>query len=382
MALNCTLRAVSQTSEVSNGIGESLHLPVRPDAEKKSVYWLDPPTATDAVMHTIIGSYGVTSYDCRLQQSNPGEVFYVGGFQLISNAKQVQVYLQRPGDNNDSQKDSYLTTVKGIKTNVISNTGKQQQQLFKAMCVIPGGPRPVTAVRLELQSLLHDNDDVPQLNLYQIRWTLRMPKYGVESTNTSTRMTPVVPLQHPLGMTSSLPHQSSPSSSSDESTVAAMSAGLAFAIQASEERILKQMAVTTELLQSQLTAATQTIATLTTKVHELKDLLWQQQHHHPTMPAQPPFCPTSRGGRHQSTHSINHGSYLVVNGDDDFDESLSSHDPQEVQPSSTSEHTQKDDESAYESIPTTAAMDTSNYDRLVNDHVVGNGDETDNASDS
>lgn len=142
--------------------------------------------------------------------SSPGGFFFAG-FQLMSNAQQVKVFLIAPATPKTNRTESrnssgwlLLTTVRGVRLSASNNapiaavvSAKQPPhsrcQFFRAQCVVPGGPRWVQSVRLEFHNIAVDaTEDAssvllldaasssaavvppPQLlRLHQIRWTLR-----------------------------------------------------------------------------------------------------------------------------------------------------------------------------------------------------------------
>ena len=296
---------------------------LRPDLEKKSVFWLDPPVAPNTTTTTTIPYHIIqpppghrkntdvattttsssltpcgassSSYECtvvcghRTRQnveddaaavttnhphengpttSNTDDVmtnrhceihqndndlwikedFMMAGFQLISNAPQIQVYLVTgtvPTNNHNDNKnyndncnasqnselvEVLLTTVKGIpissnhshqKPITVANDTLPLPKLYKTQCVIPGGPRPVRQVRLVFLSLTTTtgtststsssnrgstfitansttsntttttNDSASSLFLEWIRWTIRIPP-PAPTTNTTTNDTTTV----------------------------------------------------------------------------------------------------------------------------------------------------------------------------------------------
>jgi hypothetical protein len=70
--------------------------------------------------------------------------FFLGGFQMVSTAKTVEVYL-----TDLEGKETYLTTSKGIPFNKEDATASW----YKAICVVPGGPRPISRLRIKLLSI-------------------------------------------------------------------------------------------------------------------------------------------------------------------------------------------------------------------------------------
>ena len=167
-----------------------IYLPIRQDPDKKSVYWVDPPpsecgsyyytTATnpaECILTRTPNSDAGATPSSEARSNMMDQQFYFGGFQLWSSASQVEVYYCR-ADGVATLYD-YLTTVKGLKqpppqssaAHSSSNGKNESPQYYKAMCVVPGGPRPVTAVKLKLLVATTTTN----IQLDQIRWTLRVP---------------------------------------------------------------------------------------------------------------------------------------------------------------------------------------------------------------
>ncbi|CAJ1896571.1 unnamed protein product [Cylindrotheca closterium] len=114
-------------------------------------------------------------------ENNPEQQnhFFLGGFQIVSNAKQSKVYLTgRDG------KETYLTTSRGIPFD--KDSGKQW---YKAVCVIPGGPRLITRLRLEILNVqAHKEKGETDLTLTKIRYlklTARIPDKATTATHST-----------------------------------------------------------------------------------------------------------------------------------------------------------------------------------------------------
>lgn len=110
-----------------------------------------------------------------------GYPFFLGGFQIISNAKQSKVFL-----TGEDQKETYLTTATGIPYDK-----KSGEDWFKAVCVIPGGPRRITRLHLKLLDVKHEMTKVKFLKL-----TARIPdpdSTAVSTTSTSAAVTGKMP---------------------------------------------------------------------------------------------------------------------------------------------------------------------------------------------
>jgi hypothetical protein len=167
--------------------------------EKKSVFWLD-------MQKNQPNDHFQNIVSCRLILAADGECFYVGGLQILSTAKSVKVYLQLTkhtirnhipidGDNNDDA-ETYLTTCKGIPIQSSSNSNEENTTdtttntttYYKAMCVIPGGPRPVVAVRLQFEQ---------EVQIQSIRWTVRVPEEKQKQQNQEDHEQPPIPTIQP-----------------------------------------------------------------------------------------------------------------------------------------------------------------------------------------
>lgn len=129
--------------------------PLNQESGKKSSFLLDLDGAVlEKPAQTQIIVEGTSA------QRNP---FFLGGFQIVSNAKQSDVYLT----SNDG-KEKYLTTSKGIPFEKGSG-----ELWFKAVCVIPGGPRSVKQLRLKLDSL--QPADATTTRVKFLKLTARIP---------------------------------------------------------------------------------------------------------------------------------------------------------------------------------------------------------------
>jgi hypothetical protein len=143
----------------------------RPDETKKSAFWLDAG-GMGAVREAAAPA------ECRIEcvadlaatpaaSSATPQQFYVGGFQLVSNAKMIEVYV-----NNDQ----YLTTCRGIP----SGEHRPAEQgsdgalpttpttYYKAIFAVPGGPRSVRNVVLKLRSLAPKDQQVAHLVMMKL----------------------------------------------------------------------------------------------------------------------------------------------------------------------------------------------------------------------
>ena len=102
--------------------------------------------------------------------------FFLGGFQLISTARSVEVYATRKGSN---QKEELLMTCRGIP--VRDKASDLSSDCFKVFSVVPGGPRPVTQLHLKLVAEAtndnnnNNNNNKNETKLVSIQLTGRLP---------------------------------------------------------------------------------------------------------------------------------------------------------------------------------------------------------------
>jgi hypothetical protein len=318
--------------------------------EKKSVYWLDPPLPSCPVIPAAPeddssnngGSGCSASYDIRncsqchvvltvrnSRGSNDDEeeedreeapIFYIGGFHVLSNCPSVEVHLmgttpQPPPPPPPRAKDEgafssssveYLTTVRGIKQrSCTADAASPAPQLFKAICVVPGGPRRVRGVLLKLRWMApspttptrptaaaasipqQENPPLPSIQLHSIRWTLRLPDdpnrtaptSSSNNVNNNHKNNP--PRLDPRATASSQPQGAIPAQQQHQqyqapampppalqqqqhpiqlpSDLAAAMAGMAFAVQGTEERLATRITACMDEFRVALVQLTNTV---------------------------------------------------------------------------------------------------------------------------
>jgi hypothetical protein len=127
----------------------------RPNQGKRSSFLLDLNTDDDAVSgssyhvipeqpcHLFIEC--VMNTDVERGESNHEDFFFLGGFQLISTARSVEVFVTRKG----SEKEELLMACRGIP---VRDKAASLSDCFKVFSVVPGGPRPVTQLHLHLHA--------------------------------------------------------------------------------------------------------------------------------------------------------------------------------------------------------------------------------------
>lgn len=130
----------------------------RPNQGKRSSFLLDLKTddqqESGSSYHVIPETPCHCYVECVMNQhpsnssssSNSKDFFFLGGFQLISTARSVEVYVTRK----DNDQEELLMTCRGIP--IRDKTANNLSDCFKVFSVVPGGARPVTLLRLCLKS--------------------------------------------------------------------------------------------------------------------------------------------------------------------------------------------------------------------------------------
>jgi hypothetical protein len=115
------------------------------DANETIAWYSIPKPAHVVVEHD---KHTATSTDSKKDRT-----FFFGGLQLVFDAKNVEIYLTSP-----EGKETYLMTSKGIpyKMNDEGSISKESEsrerkvEWRRALCVVPGGPRCISSVRINL----------------------------------------------------------------------------------------------------------------------------------------------------------------------------------------------------------------------------------------
>lgn len=97
------------------------------------------------------------SISCSISDSDETETLYLfGGFELIASIKSTEVYVT-PSESTTTakQEENYITTCKGIPQR--DNENEDLGPWFKFIFVLPGGPKPVTNVRLKFKKPCDDS---------------------------------------------------------------------------------------------------------------------------------------------------------------------------------------------------------------------------------
>jgi hypothetical protein len=267
-SLQCTLcSSAGENDETSNN--NKLQL-FRPDETKKSVFWLDAPDPATADSNSV-----KAPAHCYIEHSQ-STIFFLGGFQLVSNAKTVEIYTVS-ADNN---KEDYLTTSRGIPS-------QETPGSFKVMCVVPGGPRPIVRLHLKLLSLKQappSTESVSMAKLVSIKLTARIPaaqsagppQSAPQPSKTDTSTAPS--LASMMNTTSTLPeqHQQAPGPTMDD--VGAAMAGVSFMVRSTEDRLVETMQVGLSQLHTAAQQSSQSNQTMDMRLQVLQQTVVQQTH--------------------------------------------------------------------------------------------------------
>ena len=281
----------------------------RPDAKKKSVFWLGgdhDATTIDSSneascsakrMEININSPSQAIISLKASSSDNPLPWAVGGFQLVSNARQAHVYITAAPTNatsSQTEKEAFIMTVKGLPVSPESESS-DDQKWYKALCAVPGGPRPAVSVRLVFDKLCNEDDSNPQFKLKWMKLTARVasttdtghhgqqpPSRGMQSSLSFVAGGPPTGVgtmgkqhhEHRIAMPqipglfggtagmnaglaaaspatfASSPQQAEPLATASD--VGAAMAGLHFSLRSTEERILKQIEASQDQFQKLL----------------------------------------------------------------------------------------------------------------------------------
>jgi hypothetical protein len=133
---------------------------LHPDEGKKASFHISKPLQEElkecqSPTHLCLQAISLSSTDSMTQDTKVYP-FVLGGFELISNSRVVEVYISEVKDSYKSSMispittDTYVTTCRGISC---KNNGDEKSQFYKIITVLPGGPRKLTRFRIKLVSL-------------------------------------------------------------------------------------------------------------------------------------------------------------------------------------------------------------------------------------
>jgi hypothetical protein len=245
--------------------------PLRRDEQKKAVFWLDPPSENKHHFHSI-----AAPAHCFLDSTDE-QIFFLGGFQIVTNAKTIEVYLEngKEDDINKNKDETYLTTTRGIPHKLQDCDGDDDTTIYyKFVCVIPGGPRAVRKVHLKMLSLAAK---ALVCRIASVKLTARLPETTVldpsasnrtdysspRATNPSNASNPGLfpsaeqnwKISSPPPVNNNQNKTSDPPPISSDDLGAAM-AGVSFMMRSTEDRIYQRLETLHVSLQQQMAAAT------------------------------------------------------------------------------------------------------------------------------
>lgn len=148
---------VNNTKDMTTIVRRSL----QPEEGKKSSFLFEPdlPLTIPKPAHLII------DFSTHTSPGDSAQIFFLGGFQAVTNAKHLEVYIT---DKNG--KEEYLMTSKGIPF----QKGTNGEEWQKAVCVIPGGPRPILRIHIKLLSL-KPTGETTTAQVKTMKLTARLP---------------------------------------------------------------------------------------------------------------------------------------------------------------------------------------------------------------
>ena len=137
--------------------------------------------------------------------SKQDSTFFFGGLQLVFDAKNIEIYLTNP-----EGKESYLMTCKGIpyKVNEKENlsqesTSAQKIEWRRALCVVPGGPRCISSLRIKLIGSSTTLDST-RTKIQYLKLTARVSDSATTSSRSAELASPTT-TSLPQGMKNNLP---------------------------------------------------------------------------------------------------------------------------------------------------------------------------------
>lgn len=231
--------------------------------------------------------------------------FFFGGLQLVFDAKNIEIYLTSPGGE-----ESYLMTCKGIpyKMNEKENVSEESKSIQpkvvewrRALCVVPGGPRCISCLRIKLIGSTSTSDNTNTKVRY-MKLTARIVDPSPSSTGTSAQKSPVAttnPQQPGKNLRSFNPSMFAPTTTAKDATsnseppltqkdLGAAMAGLSFMARKTEEQmadLFKQQSKKIEnnlesyfaRMESQLRALNPTLTFQHQLIKENQTILKEQQ---------------------------------------------------------------------------------------------------------
>lgn len=114
-----------------------------------------------------------------LLQVDNKDTFLFGGIEIVTNARNIEIYL-----TGEDGKETYLTTSRGL---IVTDSNDADTYRFKCLVVCPGGPRPVTRVHFKLLSLKPAS--CTGATLYLLKLKGRLPPSTAQQQSTEAQAT-------------------------------------------------------------------------------------------------------------------------------------------------------------------------------------------------
>jgi hypothetical protein len=175
--LKCQLLTEDETNGTDGPAGDNVKGTTKTayllqEEGKKSSFLLQSTTSSGSDIHSITAPATIVVENGT---TNPiRSNFFLGGFQLVSTTRSVEVYL-----TDNEGKEMLLMTSKGIPFMKEDTSAPWH----KVICVVPGGPRPISKLRIKLTSLLPV--DTTTAKLHSLKLTARIPLPQSPTTNES-----------------------------------------------------------------------------------------------------------------------------------------------------------------------------------------------------
>ncbi|GAX29459.1 hypothetical protein FisN_16Hh100 [Fistulifera solaris] len=222
-------------------IDQSNVVEFRPDPEKKSAYWVkDCRSASPAHGYIRAGSSGP---------------FLLGGLQIISNSRTVEIYLKQ----NDPQ-EMYLTACRGVPS----------EGNYKIVCVIPGGPRPIQQAHLKFVT------DEPELIITSLRVTARIPEIIQSSQPEPSNQLPDHNPSSPPSLPTTTTTRSQPASTDTTSDLHTSLASLAFLLRNTSEKHSQQIQYLSQQQQQAMSLWQPLLAQMASQASQQNEQMEQQ----------------------------------------------------------------------------------------------------------
>jgi hypothetical protein len=197
------------------------------------------------------------------REGNIRHPFFLGGFQIVSNSRNVEVYL-----SDKEGKEEYLMTSRGL---LVDDNATSDGHWHKAVSVVPGGPREITRLHVKLLSLRPSGEVSAKLQFMKV--TARLPEIELSlppphdnnnnNNNSSDRSASAnnVPTVAPL----------------TQSDLGAAMASMSIIARAAEDRLEKSMKAQIEgALGTRWTSMEQHVLSLTSAIISQKNVMEQQ----------------------------------------------------------------------------------------------------------